>query len=86
MASVVTVAPSATNVTPEFADLVLLVNPAIEGARFLPIYDLVTGAAFKARRDPCRRRPPSSWCSSSLAVDRLDDGPGRREAAGASFS
>ena len=25
------------------------VNPAIEGARFLPIYDLVTGAAFKAR-------------------------------------
>ena len=37
------------NMTPEFADLVLLVNPAIEGARFLPIYDLVTGAAFKAR-------------------------------------
>ena len=37
------------NVTPEFADLVLLVNPAIEGARFLPIYDLVTGAAFRAR-------------------------------------
>ena len=37
------------NVTPEFADLVLLVNPAIEGARFLPIYDLVTGAAFNAR-------------------------------------
>ncbi|MBV8444057.1 MAG: hypothetical protein JO312_26460 [Hyphomicrobiales bacterium] len=35
--------------TPEFADLVLLVNPAIEGARFLPIYDLVTSAAFKAR-------------------------------------
>ena len=37
------------NVTPEFADLVLLVNPAIEGARFLPIYDLVAGAAFQAR-------------------------------------
>ena len=37
------------NVTPEFADLVLLVNPAIEGARFLPIYDLVTGAGFQAR-------------------------------------
>ncbi len=35
--------------TPEFADLVLLVNPAIEGARFLPIYDLVTSAAFIAR-------------------------------------
>ena len=35
--------------TPEFADLVLLVNPAIEGARYLPIYDLVTCAAFQAR-------------------------------------
>jgi hypothetical protein len=35
--------------TPEFADLVLLVNPAIEGARFIPIYDLVTRAAFTAR-------------------------------------
>jgi hypothetical protein len=35
--------------TPEFADLVLLVNPAIEGARYLPIYDLVTSGAFKAR-------------------------------------
>src|SRR5580692_11599034 len=36
-------------VTPEFADLVLLVNPAIEGARYIPIYDLVTSAAFRAR-------------------------------------
>jgi hypothetical protein len=36
-------------VTPEFADLVLLVNPAIEAARYIPIYDLVTSAAFKAR-------------------------------------
>jgi pimeloyl-ACP methyl ester carboxylesterase len=36
-------------VTPEFADLVLLVNPAIEAARYLPIYDLVTSDAFKAR-------------------------------------
>ncbi|HEY3622492.1 MAG TPA: hypothetical protein VGL12_08880 [Roseiarcus sp.] len=35
--------------TPEFADLVLLVNPAIEGARFIPIYDLVTSTAFTAR-------------------------------------
>jgi pimeloyl-ACP methyl ester carboxylesterase len=33
----------------EFADLVLLVNPAIEGARFIPIYDLVTSPAFAAR-------------------------------------
>jgi hypothetical protein len=36
-------------VTPEFADLVLLVNPAIEGARYIPIYDLVTSGAFAAR-------------------------------------
>ncbi len=36
-------------VTPEFADLVLLVNPAIEGARYIPIYDLVTSAAFRQR-------------------------------------
>jgi dienelactone hydrolase len=36
-------------VTPEFADLVLLVNPAIEAARFIPVYDLVTSAAFRAR-------------------------------------
>src|SRR5580658_9856705 len=36
-------------VTPEFADLVLLVNPAIEAARYIPIYDLVTSAAFRAR-------------------------------------
>jgi pimeloyl-ACP methyl ester carboxylesterase len=28
------------SVTPEFADLVLLVNPAIEAARYIPIYDL----------------------------------------------
>ncbi len=36
-------------VTPEFADLVLLVNPAIEGARYIPIYDLVTSPAFANR-------------------------------------
>jgi hypothetical protein len=39
----------AGRMTPEFADLVLLVNPAIEGARYLPIYDLVNEPAFKAR-------------------------------------
>ena len=38
-------------VTPEFADLVLLVNPAIEAARYIPIYDLVTSAAFKSPHD-----------------------------------
>ena len=35
--------------TPGFADLVLLVNPAIEGSRYIPIYDLVTSAAFELR-------------------------------------
>jgi hypothetical protein len=39
----------AGKMTPEFADLVLLVNPAIEGARYIPIYDLVTSAPFEAR-------------------------------------
>ena len=33
--------PQASEVSPRFADLVLLVNPAIEAARYLPIYDLV---------------------------------------------
>ncbi|MEG8032447.1 hypothetical protein QP178_07000 [Sphingomonas aurantiaca] len=32
-----------------FADLVVLANPAIEGARYLPIYDLVSSPAFKGR-------------------------------------
>jgi pimeloyl-ACP methyl ester carboxylesterase len=39
----------AGRMTPEFAGLVLLVNPAIEGARYIPIHDLVSGASFKAR-------------------------------------
>jgi hypothetical protein len=33
--------PRTSEVSPRFADLVLLVNPAIEAARYLPIYDLV---------------------------------------------
>jgi hypothetical protein len=39
----------AAQIIPGFADLVLLANPAIEGARYLPIYDLVTGSTFKDR-------------------------------------
>ena len=35
-------------IVPRFADLVLLANPAMEGARYLPIYDLVTGDPFKS--------------------------------------
>lgn len=37
---------------PSFADLVLLVNPAIEGARFLPIYDLAQQIAQQGGRAP----------------------------------
>jgi hypothetical protein len=39
----------ADHMIPRFADVVLLVNPAIEGARYLPIYDLVSSAAFQKR-------------------------------------
>jgi pimeloyl-ACP methyl ester carboxylesterase len=39
----------AGKLVPQFADLVLLVNPAIEGARYLPIQDLVSSPAFKNR-------------------------------------
>jgi hypothetical protein len=38
----------AGGVVPRFADLVLLANPAMEGARYLPIYDLVTSKAFES--------------------------------------
>lgn len=39
------------HIVPGFADLVLLVNPAIEGARYLPIFDLIESATFRARTD-----------------------------------
>ncbi|MGI4880850.1 MAG: hypothetical protein ACRYG4_25575 [Janthinobacterium lividum] len=39
------------HVIPGFADLVLLINPAIEGARYLPIHDLVSDEAYKSRAD-----------------------------------
>ncbi|MCB8881949.1 hypothetical protein ACELLULO517_17020 [Acidisoma cellulosilytica] len=35
---------------PSFADLVLLINPAIEGARYLPIYDLIRSFAANLAR------------------------------------
>lgn len=37
------------DVVPSLADLVLLVNPAFEGERYLPIFDLVSAPGFKAR-------------------------------------
>jgi hypothetical protein len=39
----------AGRMTPRFADLVLLVNPAIVGSRYLPIQDLVRSPAFRSR-------------------------------------
>ncbi|MGN6094226.1 MAG: hypothetical protein ACTHOL_17895, partial [Luteibacter jiangsuensis] len=42
----------ADHIVPRFADLVLLVNPAVEGARYLPIHDLVTSEEFKRRKTP----------------------------------
>jgi hypothetical protein len=39
----------AGRMVPQFADLVLLVNPAIEGSRYLPIQDLVSSPAFRKR-------------------------------------
>ena len=39
----------AGEMVPRFADLVLLVNPAIEGARYLPVQDLVCSVAFRSR-------------------------------------
>lgn len=38
----------AGGVVPRFADLVLLANPAMEGARYLSIYDLVSSSAFES--------------------------------------
>ena len=39
----------AGKLVPQFADLVLLVDPAIEGSRYLPVQDLVCSPAFKNR-------------------------------------
>ena len=41
-------APS-DHVVTSFADLVLLINPAFEAARYLPVYDIVTSPGFQAR-------------------------------------
>ena len=39
----------ADTLIPSLADLVLLINPAFEGERFLPIYDLISADAFQNR-------------------------------------
>ena len=49
-------------VAPRFADLVLLVNPAVEAARYLPIYDLAHArTAWKARTV----QPPVFICATA---------------------
>ena len=52
----------ADEVTPRFADLVLLVNPAIEGARYLPIYDLTQVRTFAGRTSA---QPPVFICATA---------------------
>ncbi len=47
-------------IVPAFADLVLLVNPAIEAARYLPIHALVDGSA-KGKHD----QPPVFVCATA---------------------
>src|SRR5580704_12610115 len=49
-------------VTPRFADLVLLVNPAIEGARYLPIYDLTQARRVAGRTSA---QPPVFICATA---------------------
>jgi hypothetical protein len=52
----------ADEVTPRFADLVLLVNPAIERARYLPIYDLAQVRTFAGRSSA---QPPVFICATA---------------------
>jgi len=73
----------AGRLVPQFADLVLLVNPAIEGARYLPIQDLVCGADFKSRATKqlpvfiCAQadndQPVGTWFPVGNVRHRLDE-------------
>ena len=49
-------------VSPRFADLVLLVNPAVEAARYLPIYDLVQ---VRMRQQMGTDQPPVFVCATA---------------------
>ena len=69
--------------TPSFADLVLLVNPAIEGARYLPIQDIVDSGALKRRSISqlpifiCAQaendQPIGTWFPVGNTAHRLDE-------------
>lgn len=52
----------ANEVTPRFADLVLLVNPAFEAARYLPISELVEG---RAAAGLATGQPPVFICATA---------------------
>lgn len=66
-----------------FADLVVLANPAIEGARYLPIHDLVNTSRFKSRTSAqlpvfvCVQaendQPVGTWFSVGNFKNRLDE-------------
>jgi pimeloyl-ACP methyl ester carboxylesterase len=51
-------------ITPRFADLVLLVNPAIEGARYLPVHDLVKSGANQNQAQGILQ-PPVFVCATA---------------------
>lgn len=52
----------AGQLVPSFANLVLLINPAIEGARYIPIFDLAQSPDFKAR---ATQQPPVFICAQA---------------------
>jgi pimeloyl-ACP methyl ester carboxylesterase len=54
--------PQTGLVSPRFADLVLLVNPAVEAARYLPIYDLVQ---VRMRQQTGVDQPPVFICATA---------------------
>lgn len=70
-------------VIPGFADLVVLANPAIEGARYLPIQDLVASKRFKDRTSAqlpvfvCVQakndQPVGTWFPVGNFKNRLDE-------------
>ena len=74
--------PSVGDIEPRFADLVLLINPAIEAARYLPIHDLVIRPGFRDRANEqapvfiCAQaendQPVGTWFPVGNTYHRLD--------------
>ena len=61
----------AGKLVPQFADLVLLVNPAIEGSRYLPIQDLCAAPPSRAARQSSF---PSSFAPRPKTISRSGRG------------